>query len=141
MASLEMIVNQGRNPGQRQCGLRDVVAGVGLDLGGELARAASAVECGPTNMPYPPALVGALYHELLEILQNVLAFLLPPAQEGRYVRENRIFAFVVADHVGDVGVDDFVVGDAVAGSVGQRHVPGAIGIHQARHAEEGIRAE
>jgi hypothetical protein len=38
-------------------------------------------------------------------------------------------------------VDRLVVGDAGADGVGQRHVAGAVGVEQARHAEHGILAE
>ena len=42
---------------------------------------------------------------------------------------------------GNVGVNGFVVGDAVAHGVGQRHISRAVGAHQAGNAQDGIRAE
>ena len=55
--------------------------------------------------------------------------------------QDGIFAQVVLDEGGDVGVDGLVVGDAVADGVGESDVPGAIGAHEAGHAEHGIGAE
>ena len=57
------------------------------------------------------------------------------------MREHRLLAEVVADQVGQVGVDELVVGDAVADRVGDRHVAGARGVHQARAAEQRVGAE
>ena len=85
--------------------------------------------------------VGGLDHQLVEILEHVLAVGIAPAEIGRHVGQDGLFALVVADHLGHVGVDHLVVGDAVAGGVGQRDAPGAIGVHQAGDAQHRIGAE
>ena len=48
---------------------------------------------------------------------------------------------VEADHVRHERIDRLVVGDAGADRVGQRHLAGAVGGEQARHAEHRIGAE
>ena len=55
--------------------------------------------------------------------------------------EHGLLAQVVADHVGDVGVDALVVRDAGARGVGERHVPQPVRLHQPRDAEQGVGAE
>ena len=55
--------------------------------------------------------------------------------------QNGIFVQVIANHGGDVGVDGFVVGDAVAGSVGEGDVAGAVGAHETGDAEHGVGPE
>ena len=54
---------------------------------------------------------------------------------------HRLLGEVVADDVGQVGVDELVVGDAVADRVGQRDVAGAGGVDQAGAAEHRVGAE
>ena len=49
--ALEMVVHDGGHARERQRGLGDVVARIGLDLRGELLALLPAVECGPTSMP------------------------------------------------------------------------------------------
>ena len=67
--------------------------------------------------------VGRLHHQLGQVLQHILAVVVAPAQIRRHVRQDRILALVIADHVRHVGVDHLVVGHAVARRVGQRHPP------------------
>ena len=55
--------------------------------------------------------------------------------------EDRLLAEVEADHLGHVRVDRLVVGDAGADRVRERDVAGAVGVHQARHAEQAVVAE
>ena len=71
----------------------------------------------------------------------MLPVVIAPAQVGRHVGQNRVFSQVVVDHVGNVGVDDLVVGHAVARSIRQRHVARAIRFHQSGHAEQRVLAE
>jgi hypothetical protein len=58
-----------------------------------------------------------------------------------YRAEDRIFTEIIFYESGDEGVDGFVVGHAVTGSVGKRDVAGTVGAHQAGHAEHRVRAE
>ncbi len=71
------------------------------------------------------------YSQLLGIAQQV----------GLDVVEQRLLAEVVADHLGHVGVDRLVVGDAGADRVGQRNRARAVGADQARDAEQRVRPE
>ena len=50
-------------------------------------------------------------------------------------------AEIEADHLGDVGINGLVVGDAGADGVGDGDVAGAIGGEQAGDAEHGVGAE
>src|SRR5262249_24701647 len=79
--------------------------------------------------------VGGFDHELVEIVEHVLAVFGAPAQVGGDVEKNRLFALVVLDHVGHVGVNDLIVGDAVAGCVGKGNFSRSVGFHQAGNAE------
>ena len=63
------------------------------------------------------------------------------ADERRHVGEDRVLAEVVADDLGDVGVDRLVVGDPCSRRVDQRHVAGPIGIHEAWHPDNRVSAE
>ena len=58
-----------------------------------------------------------------------------------HVVEDRLLAEVEAHHLGHVGVDRLVVGHAGADRIGQRHAAGAVGRHQAGHAEHRVGAE
>ena len=60
---------------------------------------------------------------------------------GLDVGEQRLLAQVVADHVGHVGVDALVVGDAGAGRVGDGDVAEPVGVEEAGGAELRIGAE
>ena len=57
------------------------------------------------------------------------------AQKGRHVLQNRLFAQIEANHLGDIGVDRFVVRNAGADRVADRHVAGAIRVHQTGAAQ------
>ena len=63
------------------------------------------------------------------------------AAPGRHVLQDRLLAEIEADDLGHVGIDRLVVGDAGADRVGERDVAGAVGVHQAGHAQRRIGAE
>ena len=105
------------------------------------ASRSAAVDVRADQHAVAAGLVGRLDHQLVQVLQHVLPLRIAPAQEGRHVGEDRVFAQVVPDHLRHVGVHHLVVGDAVARRVGQRHAAGAIGVHQARHAQHRVGAE
>ncbi len=104
-------------------------------------RARLALASGPTTSPLPPGSVDGLHDELVEPVEHLLegARLLEPP--GLHVRQDRLLGEVVADEVGHVGVDELVVGDAVADRVGDRHVAEPRGEQQAGRAEHRVGAE
>src|SRR5580692_591181 len=55
--------------------------------------------------------------------------------------EDGVLVQVILNHGGDVGVDGFVIGYAVAGGVGEGDVASAVRAHQAGDTEHGIGAE
>ena len=63
------------------------------------------------------------------------------AEEGLHLRKQRLLAQVEADHLGHVGVDGLVVGDARPGRVRDRDVAGAIGVEEAGGAEQRLAPE
>ena len=69
------------------------------------------------------------------MFEGVFALRFVAEQVGFYVWQDCLFAEVVTDDGGDVGVDGLVVGDARADGVGQGDVTGAIGIQEAGYAQ------
>ena len=49
---------------------------------------------------------------------------------GFHIVQNRVFAQVVANNGGHIGIDRLVVGDAGSESIGQGYVAGAVGVEQ-----------
>ncbi len=86
-------------------------------------------------------LAGGLDHQLVHVLVHVGELLGVGQQPGGEVVEDRLLAQVEADHLRHVVVDRLVVGHAGAHRVGDRHVAGAVGAHQARHAQQRVGAE
>ena len=140
MARRDALLDEGRAGRQRQRRLRDVVGRVGEDARAEgldlLLRGGRAdqhaVAAGALDLFHDE--LGQVVHHLGE----VLGLLQLP---GGHVLEDRLLAEVEADHVRHIGVGRLVVGHAGAERVGERHVAGAVHRQEARHAEEGIRAE
>ena len=85
--------------------------------------------------------VDRLEHQLVEPVEDLLARLRLAHPPGVDVAEHRLLGEVVADDVRHVGVDELVVGDAVADRVGERDVAGAGGVDQARAAEHRVGPE
>ena len=85
--------------------------------------------------------VDRLEHQLVEAVHDLLAVVGVAQPPGVDVLQDRLLVEVVAHQVGEVGVDQLVVGDAVADGVGDRHVAGAGGVEQARAAEQRVAAE
>ena len=71
----------------------------------------------------------------------MLALLLVEAQEARHVRQDRVLAEVVLDHLRHVGVDDLVVGHTRTGRIGQTDLALDPRAHQALAAEDRVRIE
>ncbi len=75
------------------------------------------------------------------MLADVREVLRADTQVGRDLRQQRRFAEVVRDELGQERVHRLVVGDARARRVGQRHVALAIDVHEAGHADEAVAPE
>jgi hypothetical protein len=135
-----MIADEARGAGKIERGLGDVVARIGFDLAGELL-ALACRRLRADQHAVAAAFAHRLHHQLVEVGQHMLALFLFAQQEGLHVGQDGIFVEVVADHVGHVGVDRLVVGEAGAEGVGHGDVAGAIGVEQARAAERRIGAE
>ncbi len=140
VARPELAVDERRHRGELHDRLGDPGAGVGQDL------AAQLVELGargprPDHDPLAAGPVDRLEHQLVETVQDLLARLGVTDPPGVDVAEQRLLVEVVADDVGHVGVDELVVGDAVADRVGQRHVAGPRGVDDAGAAQHGVGPE
>ncbi len=127
----ELAVDEGRHRRQLDDRLGDPGARVVHHLGPQL------VELGPVapRTDHDALAAGAvdrLEHQLVEPVQDLLAGVGVAEPPGVDVAEHRLLVEVVADQVGQVGVDELVVGDAVADRVGERDVAGAGGVDQAR---------
>ena len=85
--------------------------------------------------------VDRLDHQLVEAVHHLLAVLGLAEPPGVDVIEDRLLGEVVADQVGEVGVDELVVGHAVADRVGQRDLPAARGVDEPGAAQQGVAAE
>ena len=96
---------------------------------------------GPDQHAVATRFVGWLHNQVLEVVEDVVAVFLFGTAVGRHVGEDRLLAEEVADHVRHVGVDDLVVRDAAAGSVGKRDVARLPGAHQSGYAQHRFLAE
>ena len=114
MSSLDMVFHQSRRSGERERGLSDVVARVGLDATGTvfsfLLRG-----LGADHHAVPTGFVRRLDYQLIEMFQHVVSIPAFPADVGVHVGEYRFLCQVVVDDLGDVGIDRLIIGDAGAG--------------------------
>ncbi len=140
MPRLQARTDQGRHGGQLHQGLGDPAAGVGQHPGPQ------GVELlgGRHRADHDALAAGAVHrldHQLGQPVHHLLAgrvLLQPP---GVDVADDRLLAQVVADQVRHVGVDQLVVGHAVADRVGQRHPAAADGVDQTGDAEHRVLPE
>ena len=140
MAAFEGAVDDHRGARQRQGGLGDVVARVGGNgLGERLAFRGRGVRADQHAVA--AGFVDRLDDQLVEVLQDVAALPVLPADVRRHVGQHHVFAQIVGDHLRHVGVYGLVVRHPGAGSVGQRHAPGLVHLHEAGHAEAGVGPE
>ena len=105
------------------------------------ASSSSRVARGPMTMPLPPEPSTGLTtssSSRSSTSSRAVVLLEPP---GVDVGDDRVLAQVVADQVGHVGVDQLVVGDAVADGVGQGDPARPDGVDQPGHAEHRVAAE
>ena len=95
----------------------------------------------PDHHAVAAAFVGRFHDELLEVFENVFTVGVHGGEVGVDIREDRFLAEIETDHRGDIVVGDLVVGDAGAEGVGEVHIPLAVGVDDARHAEHGVLAK
>ena len=79
--------------------------------------------------------------KLRQVIERVLQIVRLAQHVGRHVVQQGFLTEIEADHLGHIGIDRLVVGDAGANGIGQRHATGAIGREQAGNAEHRILAE
>ena len=89
----------------------------------------------------PAALVGRLDDEVAQVGEHEPALVVVDAAVGRHAGDQRLLPAVVADQVGYPRVDDLVVGDARAGSVGDRDLARLPRPHQTGDAERRVGPE
>ena len=136
----EPAVHEGRHRRQLHDGLGDPGARVVEHLGAEL------VELGPGGDRADDDALAArpvdrLEHELVEPVEDLLARLRLAHPPGVDVADHRVLGQVVADQVRHVGVDELVVGHAVADRVGERDVAGPRRVDQPRAPEHRVGQE
>ncbi len=140
MAGRHLAVDHRRDGGQLHHRLRDPAARVLDDAGAQRVQLLG----GRPRTDHDALAAGAVHrleHELGEPVEHLLAvrrLLEPPGVDAG---QQRFLGEVVADQVGNVGVDQLVVGDAVADRVGQRDVAGAGSGDQPCAAEHRVRTE
>ena len=118
----------------------DEVPWVGLDLGCErLDLVAAGV--GADQHSIASGFRDGLDHEFPEMGQDIGLILGPGAEIGGDVLNDRLFAEVIAHHVGDIGVDQLVVGNAGAGGIGNGDTSLGVNLHQAANAQHRIATE
>ena len=86
--------------------------------------------------PLPPEPSTALEHQIAPPRQRVLADRVVHQVHRLDVVEDRVLTQVVADHCRHVGVDELVVGHAVAHAVGDRHASRPGRVHDAGAAHQ-----
>src|SRR5688572_20729895 len=99
MAAVQLAVPISRMAAELDDRLRDEVARI---------RVYQSPECVALRLrsmradqhPVSPALVDRLYHQLVQVVDNVIALLVMNSQVGGYVFQNRFFAQVKTDHRG-----------------------------------------
>ncbi len=131
---------QGRRHRQADHRLTDVIGRIGLQLEAEFVALGSRC-LGPDQQAVPARFAHRLDHQLVEAVEGVVEPLLLAADEGLDIGQDGVLVQVIADDARHVGIDRLVVGDPGPRRVGQRHMAGAIGAHQARHAEQTVGAE
>ncbi len=140
MARAHAVLDEGRDRRQLHDGLRDPAARVGEEAEAELGEL-GARGIRTDDQALAARAVDGLHHELVEPVEHLGergGLLEPP---GVDVGEDRLLAEEVADEVGHVGVDELVVGDAVADRVRDRDVPEAGGEHEPGRAEHRVGPE
>ncbi len=125
MPGLQYVVNKTWRPRERNRGLSNIVARIGEDAFAKLLLLlAGAV--GPDQHAIATGFSHRFHHQLVEILQNMVALLGISEQIRFQIVQHRIFAQIVLDDLGHIGIQRFIISHAGAEGVGQSHIPGAI---------------
>ena len=120
--------------------MRDVVARLGFDQAAEFfALIDGAVRTDQHAVA--ARFTDCFDHHLVQIFEDVITLRLLSQDESFHIRQNRIFAEVVANDCGHVGVSCLIVGDSRSYSVHQRHISGAICVEQSGNTEARVGAE
>ena len=131
---------EGRHGGECERRLRDVVRRPRLEARAEgldfLLRGGGADEHAVAA-----GAVDFLHHEFRQVVEHIGQLLGVAAAPGRHVLQQRLLAGIELDHLGDVGVDRLVIGDAGARRVDQRHAACAVDVEDAGNAEFGVGTE
>lgn len=140
MARCHAFAREGGGGGQGDGALGDPAARVGGD------GFASAFEClrvglGSDDDAHAAGAVDGLHDQLVDLVEDRLQLARLVGAVRLHVGENRFLGEVVADEVGDVGVEELVVRDPVAHRVRECDVPGLGGVHDARAADHRVGAE
>ncbi len=140
MARLDLVVDIRGRGGQRQRGLRHIVARVFLDQAGELApHRGSAVRTDHDAIA--AGFIGRLDHQLVEVLEHMLAVFLAHAEPGGHAGQQRFLLQVIANHVRHKGVNDLVIRHPTPRGIGDGDITRLPGAHQARDTEQRLRTE
>ena len=134
------VVHPGGRRREGDDALGDPVAGVGLHLERQLVEL-GAGRRRADHQALAARAVDPLEDELVAAGQRVLAHGVVDQVHRLDVVQDRVLAQVVADHGRDVGVDELVVGHAVAHAVGDRHPAGPRRVDDARAAHQRLGAE
>ena len=134
------VVDERRDGGQLHDRLGDPAARV-LQQPPRARRVRPCDAAGPDHEALAARAVDGLDDELVEPVEHLLERARVFEPPGVDVRQDRLLAEVVPDQVGQVGVDELVVGDAVADRVGDRHVAQPRGQQQSWAAEHRVGAE
>ena len=95
----------------------------------------------PHDEPFTARAIHGFDHELVESIQNLLERLGLFEPPGVDVWQEWFFRKVIADEVGDIGINELVIGDPVPDSVSYCDVAQPCRQHEARGAEQRINAE
>ena len=134
------VLDQRRDRRELHDRLRDPAARVGAQPRGQLVELRLR-GVRPDDEPLAARAVDRLHDEFVEPVEHLFerAGLLEPP--GVDVGQDRLLRQVVPDEVGQVGVDELVVGDPVADRVGDRDVAEPGGEHEAGRPEHRVGAE
>jgi len=130
----------GRTGGELDEPLRHVPPRLSLDLRAERIPLGRA-RLGPDEHPVATGFVDGLDHHLRQVLEDVAPIVVAEADPGLDLLEQWLLREVEADHLRNVRVDRFVVGDAVSRRVGERDVPFRPGAHDSWNAQHAVLAE
>ena len=140
MARADAVLHKRWNGGQLHNRLSYPPARVGDEAGAQRVQL-GARGIRPDDQALAAGAVNGLHHELVEAIENLFertGIFEPP---GVDIFEHRFLAEVIPNQIGQVGVDEFVVGYAVTDGVGDRHVSKPSREQEPRRTEHRIGAK